>query len=537
MSTERRDIPPLRRRGKGKFIALGLGLCAGIAGGMIYWRVVIEHQRDVRAIEPPPQTSAAPDQSLPERAIVPDRSAAQTPLPDKRPPAEAPVATTPPDSSAPPQSAAAAPAAPAAPIPGREPAQEVVPRPAAEEELWKAARASDKTVAYTAYLKKYPKGRYAATARERLERDAPKAALAQPGRKMPGAPQQEGAMAAPSSGGSATSSESASANAPSPSPEEELWSLAAALDQAPVYETYLGKYPQGRYAQTARDKLAKFKPAESGTATPAPLPATPDKPAAAQRAEPSAPQKAQSPPSPPAAPEPAVAGARKTFKLDDQTMVGEFNADPVTGAVSGRGKITWNNGDQFEGSLVRGVKQGKGQFTWANGQHYNGDWARDKPNGKGSISFANGNRYEGDVRDGTPHGKGRFIFSNGNRYEGDVKDGTPHGKGTIVFASGDRYEGEVRAGVQHGEGISRFARGDVYAGAWVIGKRQGHGRYTWANGSYWEGEFIDGKTTENGKLVRADDAPGGYARAPASGGDRNPAGSQAAGGEREGSKP
>lgn len=220
-------------------------------------------------------------------------------------------------------------------------------------------------------------------------------------------------------------------------------------------------------------------------------------------------------PPPGASPKPVLSeagtGDGKEIKLDDQTMQGDFSLDPVTGAVSGRGSITWKNGDRFEGTLVKGSKEGKGIFIWKNGNRYSGDWANNQPNGRGTLEFRNGDQYKGEVRNGVPNGKGVFVFSNGNRYEGEVTNSSPNGKGMLVFADGTRYEGEVKDGVPNGQGVTRFRHGDVYSGTVVAGKSHGRGRYTWANGTVWEGEFRNDQRTENGTIVTAG---GKYASTP-----------------------
>ena len=76
---------------------------------------------------------------------------------------------------------------------------------------------------------------------------------------------------------------------------------------------------------------------------------------------------------------PAPTRNGRALRLANQIMTGNFSPDPVTGVVSGNGRIVWDNGDQFEGTLVRGQKEGKGEFRWANGQRYRGDWSRDQP--------------------------------------------------------------------------------------------------------------------------------------------------------------
>ncbi len=39
---------------------------------------------------------------------------------------------------------------------------------------------------------------------------------------------------------------------------------------------------------------------------------------------------------------------------------------------------------------------------------FDGQWRSDKFEGKGRVSYANGDIYEGDVKHGKPHGQGTF---------------------------------------------------------------------------------------------------------------------------------
>ena len=391
-----------------------------------------------------------------------------------------------------------------------------------EEARWRLASSLNNAAAYQSYLGEYPDGRHAATARGTLERLR------------------------------------AGANEPPPSVadpamlEESLWNAVRSIDKPLVYESFLGKYPNGRHAPAARASLARLKavpkeprsPAESSPRETAsrkpdtgsmdarrvdrPLPAaiapTPSAPAPVlENSTPPARDKVATvkPPEPTTAPgrmppetasaadaeteqesmpPPAPGRDRRTLRLPNQIMTGDFAPDPVTGLVSGRGQIVWDNGDQFDGTMVRGLKEGKGEFRWANGQRYKGDWSRDQPHGRGSIVYPNGDRYTGDMRGGLPNGAGTLTFRNGSRYQGEVRDGLPNGTGTLAFANGNRYRGEVRDGMPHGAGINRFSNGDAYSGAWRRGLSNGQGRYTWANGDYWEGEFRDDVKTDNGKM-------------------------------------
>ena len=466
--------PPTRasKRNTSRWLIAGLVLSAGIASG-VYWRL---HQPLTETVE------MAQPSSADSATVAQSSGASEVPMQET----ETPPASLPPTPSQPtpavqapvqaPTADVASPAPPPNVAPPRKPERvqsaPPAPRVSREDELWRKADAADKPGAYQSYLKEFPKGRYAELARLRLENIHAKATARQP---VPAREEKtKSASAAP------VEPSAPQASTPSPSADEELWNTASTLNEAAAYEAYLHKYPNGRFSAIAKDKLASLK---SAPPTPSGTDAAPDKEQAPeQNAVPDTPavedkQASLKPstvaptiPQPPAPEEtvpdtsttspPSKAPAKKSIKVADQTMTGDFTADPKTGIVSGTGKIVWADGNRYEGTLVRGIKEGKGEFVWTNGQRYTGDWARDMPNGKGTILFPNGNRYVGEVRDGMPYGRG----------------------------------------------IMRFKDGDVYEGGWIKGKTNGQGRYTWANGSYWEGEFRDDNRTENGSMVFSENA-------------------------------
>jgi hypothetical protein len=173
-------------------------------------------------------------------------------------------------------------------------------------------------------------------------------------------------------------------------------------------------------------------------------------------------------------------GRGDTLRVGTTLYTGDFRRDAAGGTVSGRGRVEWNNGDVFNGTLVRGKAEGRGTMSWRRtGSRYEGDWRNDLQNGRGLMVFGDGTRYEGDFVDGHLTGRGRYDYvAIGEHYEGEVADGRPHGRGTYTWKSGDRYEGDWRQGRKHGQG-----------------------RYSWTDGSYWEGEYQDDERTENGRTV------------------------------------
>lgn len=213
------------------------------------------------------------------------------------------------------------------------------------------------------------------------------------------------------------------------------------------------------------------------------------------------------------------------FAVGDMRFKGQFVRDVDTPTFTGTGKLTWANGDVFEGTLQNGKRHGKGLFVWGNGQRYQGDWVHDVPSGQAIVDFTNGNHYEGLVDNTTPIGMGRmvyasgdtysgsfsagepnggglYVWNNGQKFDGEWKSGKPNGQGKLQFANGDRYEGSVNDGVPSKSGVFTWANGDSYSGHWNAGARDGQGTFTWTTGDRWEGVYENNQQTSNGTLIR-----------------------------------
>ena len=109
------------------------------------------------------------------------------------------------------------------------------------------------------------------------------------------------------------------------------------------------------------------------------------------------------------------------IQAGDTRFQGQFVRDGSL--LTGQGKVTWANGDVYQGELLQSRRHGQGEFTWANGQRYRGTWVNDVPQGKGSLKFASGNQYEGDVAQGLPHGTGRMVYASGDSFQGRFLQG------------------------------------------------------------------------------------------------------------------
>ena len=96
---------------------------------------------------------------------------------------------------------------------------------------------------------------------------------------------------------------------------------------------------------------------------------------------------------------------------------------------------------KYEGFLVRGKRSGKGLVTWANGNRYEGDWLDDKMQGKGLMTSNDGASYNGDWVNDKMHGYGVYTWTNGIRYEGNWVEGTMQGTGVLKYPDGREQRG------------------------------------------------------------------------------------------------
>ncbi|ORZ41558.1 hypothetical protein BCR44DRAFT_1423058 [Catenaria anguillulae PL171] len=117
----------------------------------------------------------------------------------------------------------------------------------------------------------------------------------------------------------------------------------------------------------------------------------------------------------------------------------------ATGERHGRGRMTWPNGDVYDGNYTGGKRQGQGMYTWK------------KPK----------SRYVGEYHDNMRHGQGAMVYPDGSRYKGQWQNGRRHGKGVYVYPNADVYEGEWVEDMKQGEGVYTFVTtGSKIKGIW-----------------------------------------------------------------------
>jgi len=118
--------------------------------------------------------------------------------------------------------------------------------------------------------------------------------------------------------------------------------------------------------------------------------------------------------------------------------------------------------------------------------------------GKAKISYPNGDIYEGTYLNGLRHGEGSYTFANQKGcYTGSWVAGSKDGKGEFKYPDGSWYKGCWKQDKRNGKGTYYYANGDIYCGDWVMGIKMGHGSYVnKADGSKLVGSWVDGKMSE-----------------------------------------
>lgn len=154
---------------------------------------------------------------------------------------------------------------------------------------------------------------------------------------------------------------------------------------------------------------------------------------------------------------PSAAADSARIRVADVIYTGQFRPN-ANGEMEGRGRVEWDSGDVFEGSLVKGRAEGKGVFIWKSGQRYQGDLVQGRPAGQGKLQYADtGDSYEGGFAEGLPDGRGSYTWKNGDSYRGDWAKGQKHGHGRYSSAKGGYWEGEY-ANDERVKGIAALSR-------------------------------------------------------------------------------
>ena len=186
---------------------------------------------------------------------------------------------------------------------------------------------------------------------------------------------------------------------------------------------------------------------------------------------------------------------------NDSTYIGDIDAQ---GVLNGQGRMTWSNGDEYDGAFLAGLMHGKGKFSSKYSGNYKGDFVRGYMEGRGVLVYPDGTRYDGEFVANQFQGKGRLTYPGGNAYEGDFENNKMHGAGKLTFADKSVYVGQLVDGVIQGKGELSRATGEKYTGDFVAGKMHGQGVFNDGHGNSYSGEFQNDNFTGSGTYVSED---------------------------------
>jgi hypothetical protein len=137
------------------------------------------------------------------------------------------------------------------------------------------------------------------------------------------------------------------------------------------------------------------------------------------------------------------------------------------------GQIKYPNG-KYERQIKDGIRDGYGKMTYKNGDIFEGKWDMNIKDGKGKMTYTNGDVYEGELLlNNKKSGEGKMIYTNGDVYEGEWHMDKKDGEGKMTYKNGQVYEGEWRTDEKHGKGKLTSSDGAIiFDGKWVNDKEQ-----------------------------------------------------------------
>lgn len=129
-------------------------------------------------------------------------------------------------------------------------------------------------------------------------------------------------------------------------------------------------------------------------------------------------------------------------------------------------EVVYADGSRYIGQMVGDMRHGAGRqlsSEWA----YNGQWRMDKQDGRGELSWDNGNRYEGQFVDNQFSGHGHMHWQEEDMsYEGQYVADLKHGHGTFRWADGRTYVGEWVQGMRWGKAVVTEKDGQQREAMW-----------------------------------------------------------------------
>lgn len=190
-------------------------------------------------------------------------------------------------------------------------------------------------------------------------------------------------------------------------------------------------------------------------------------------------------------------GTLGSRKLRDGTLyVGSWEGS----LYHGSGKLTYPNGDYYEGIFAKGSPHGHGKFVQITPpQVYEGGWKSGKRDGQGIITLGGDEIYKGGFVENLYDGNGKLLLGGGLYYNGEFKKGVPHGGGFVEDATGkavyraasfpDQISGRWVNGHKYGVFDHYMPNGEIRTGVWNR-ELTNYLCIKYADGFSYEGSFI-----------------------------------------------
>ena len=118
----------------------------------------------------------------------------------------------------------------------------------------------------------------------------------------------------------------------------------------------------------------------------------------------------------------------------------------------GTGLMIESCGDYFLGQFSAGNRLLGVHYSLRDRRTYTGTFdEHEVPFGRGKIEYDDGRIYQGTVSRGFPNGFGYFCWPNGNYYEGGFAEGLKHGSGDLFLASTNENSADASESLQRGK--------------------------------------------------------------------------------------
>ncbi|MBQ4564475.1 MAG: hypothetical protein IJA58_08330 [Lachnospiraceae bacterium] len=136
---------------------------------------------------------------------------------------------------------------------------------------------------------------------------------------------------------------------------------------------------------------------------------------------------------------------------DDAVAGGKFTGTYADATKNGEGKITYDNGDVYEGPIVAGIAIGNGKITYKDGDVYEGLVINGLPEGAFGKLTKGGDVYVGGFSGGKIKGEGSFTWKDGHVFTG-VFEGVGEGTGDLTadgflaYTTGLSFDGTLVKG-------------------------------------------------------------------------------------------